>query len=115
MGDAASQGDRGQGFDPDWCIIRVSDGVPRKKHSIFLHSRFPKPNRPGKLLQTGADLKAYMAAIGKGGPTWSRFADFHLLCYLVKELDLETVYLLCDAIRTRSEVLPGIIEMVDAL
>merc|ERR1712224_287982 len=58
-------GDSSQGFDPDWCVVRVSDGVPKKKRSIFLHSLFPPANRPGKLRQTRADLKAYFQKIGR--------------------------------------------------
>merc|ERR1712194_6570 len=114
--DATWDGDRGQGFDPDWCIIRISDGVPKKKKSIFVHSgKFPVANRPGKILQTRTDLKKYFSSVGKGGPSWSRFADFHLLLYLARELDVDTVYQICDSVRTRNDVLPGIVEMVNAL
>lgn len=69
---SAEAGDKGSGFDPDWCIVRISDGVPKKKKSIFCHSKFPVENRPGKPIQTRQDLKAYLRAVGSSGPSWER-------------------------------------------
>ncbi len=31
----------GEEFDPDWFIVRVNDGVPKRKKSIFAYSAFP--------------------------------------------------------------------------
>ncbi|CAD7975139.1 unnamed protein product [Amoebophrya sp. A25] len=105
-------------FDPDWFIVRVNDGVPRKrKKSIFAHSKFPVENRgPGSKQQNRQALRDYMRTVKTGpGPNWARFADFHLLVWLAHEFDLETVYQLCDSIRDRKDVLPGIIEMVESV
>lgn len=93
-------------FDPDWFIVKVNDGVPKKRKSIFKYSLFPVENRMGKPTRT--NLKQYFDKIPKSEPSWARFADFHLLLYLAKEFDLDTVLLICDAIRDRTEVPDGI-------
>ena len=53
--------------------------------------------------------------MGKNEPSWSRFADFHLLVWLAVEFDLDTVSQLGDSIRDRTEVLPGIVEMIESV
>ena len=93
--------------DPDWFIVRVNDGVPRRKKSIFRYSLFPVENRSGAKVSR-SDLRTYFNKIPKTDPSWARFADFHLLIYLAMEFDLDTVLLICDAIRDRTEVPDGI-------
>ncbi|CAD7947267.1 unnamed protein product [Amoebophrya sp. A120] len=104
-------------FDPDWFIIRVNDGQPtaRKKKSIFSQSLFPFANRPGKPRPSRQDFRNYMQQAAPGGPSWAKFADFHALIWLAQEFDIDTVFTICDSVRERKDVLPGIMEMVGAL
>mmetsp|Transcript_4823 Transcript_4823/g.11874 ORF Transcript_4823/g.11874 Transcript_4823/m.11874 type:complete len:539 (-) Transcript_4823:273-1889(-) len=107
-------------FDPDWFIVRINDGAPRRAKSIFSHAKFPQENRPGLGRASKQDFRNYLRNVGNAGAsspkdTWRRFADFSLLVWMAREFDLETVYELCDSIKNRKEVLPGILEMVSAV
>jgi len=44
-----------------------------------------------------------------------KYSDFHLLVYLAKLLDVETVLTICEAIRNEQEVPSGIEMLLEAL
>jgi len=50
------------------------------------HSDFPIENR--KNPQNMANLKEYLLRY-KNKPSWEKFADFHLIVYLSKIIDIE--------------------------
>lgn len=100
-------------FEPDWFLVRVNDGAPRKVRSMFKHATFPRENRQPP--QKRDDVKAYFKKLSSSEPSWSRFADFHLILYLAHEYDVDTASAICDAIRDRKDVEPGILEMIQAL
>jgi nuclear protein localization family protein 4 len=100
-------------FDPDWFLVRVGDGAPKKVRSMFKHATFPRENRQPP--QKRDDLKNYFRKVSQSEPTWSRFADFHLILYLAQEFDIDTALDICDGIRDRKEISAGTMEMIQAL
>lgn len=100
-------------FDPDWFLVRVSDGVPKKVRSMFKHATFPREHRQPP--QKRDDVKNYFRKVNSSEPSWSRFADFHLVLYLAQEFDIDTALDICDCIRDRKEISAGTMEMIQAL
>merc|ERR1712216_830306 len=45
-------------FDPDWFVVRVNSGAPKRPRSLFTHSEFPVENRETRP-QPRSDLKQY--------------------------------------------------------
>ncbi|KAF4728435.1 Nuclear protein localization protein 4, partial [Perkinsus olseni] len=89
-------------FDPDWLLVKVNDGVPLKKRSMFRFSHFPRENRSRK--QTPDDIKQYMRQIPAGTPSWARYADFHLLVYITLLLDEDTAGAIAGCISREEEI-----------
>eukprot|EP00397_Hematodinium_sp_SG-2012_P015891 GEMP01016193.1.p1 GENE.GEMP01016193.1~~GEMP01016193.1.p1 ORF type:complete len:489 (+),score=117.12 GEMP01016193.1:80-1546(+) len=100
-------------FDPDWFVVRVNDGAPKKQKSLLNHAIFPIENRPER--QSREALKQYFRKVASLPQSWARYADFHLLLYLAREFDVDTVMDLCDCIRERKEVSSGTEDLIKAL
>lgn len=100
-------------FDPDWLVVRVNDGAPKKPKSLLHHAIYPVENRPER--QSREALKEYFRKVSQIPESWARYADFHLLLYLAVEFDIDTVMDLCDCIRERREVSSGTTDLIKAL
>lgn len=98
---------------PAFFVVRVADSMPRKTKSLFKHADFPRENRHPP--QRRDDLKKYFNKRTSSEPSWSRFADFHLILYLAQEFDVDTALDICDCVRERKDISPGVVEMVKAL
>lgn len=108
------EGKENRKIPTDFFVIRVVDGMPKKRISMFTHADFPRENRP-RHLQQRDDLKKYFKKRSAGEPSWSRFADFHLLLFIAKALDVDTAVQLCECVRERQEVQEGTKMLFEAL
>eukprot|EP00439_Symbiodinium_sp_Y106_P062343 s2416_g9.t1 len=86
----------------DFFIVRVNDTAPKKHQRLLTHAEFPRENRPTHP-QRREDLKKFFSKIPKSEPSWSRFADFHLLLYIAKEIDVDTAVTIAECVRDRKE------------
>jgi len=99
----------------DFFIVRVNDTAPKKHQRMFTHATFPRENRPQMPQKGAADLKKYFGSIPSGEPSWSQYADFHLLLYLAEAIDEHTAITIAEAIRDRKEVPEGAQTLVKAI
>lgn len=98
----------------DFFIVRVNDTAPKKHQRMFTHADFPRENRPTHP-QRREDLKKYFNKIPKSEPSWSRFADFHLLLYIAKEIDVDTAVAIAECVRDRKDIPEGVTFMFNEL
>lgn len=77
--------------------------------------RFPVANRPEQKEQPNRSmLKTYLNRNKGPNPlSWLRFADFHMLCFIAAEFDVETAFLICDAIKEREDVPEGVLLILE--
>jgi nuclear protein localization family protein 4 len=101
-------------FDPDWFIVRVNHGVPLKPRGFFAHAHFPRENRENEK-QLMSSLKFYKEQLPSQEPSWKRFADFHLILFLAKALDIDTAFAVCDALRDKRELGADLEELIQAI
>lgn len=90
----------------DFFIVRVNDTAPKKHQRMFIHADFPRENRPNQP-QRRDDLKKYFRKIPNSEPSWSRFADFHLILYIGQEIDVETAMAIAECVRDRKDIPEG--------
>eukprot|EP00927_Polykrikos_kofoidii_P020848 TRINITY_DN1993_c0_g3_i1.p1 TRINITY_DN1993_c0_g3~~TRINITY_DN1993_c0_g3_i1.p1 ORF type:complete len:507 (-),score=104.09 TRINITY_DN1993_c0_g3_i1:108-1628(-) len=98
----------------DFFVVRVNDTNPKKLQSMFTHADFPRENRQTHP-QRRDDLKRYFKKRDRSEPSWSRFADFHLILYLAKEIDVDTALTICDCVSNRKEIPEGILMIINQL
>lgn len=98
----------------DFFIVRVNDTAPKKHQRMFTHADFPRENRPTHP-QRREDLKKYFSKIPKSEASWSRFADFHLLLYIAKEIDVDTAVAIAECVRDRKDLPEGVTMMFNEL
>eukprot|EP00932_Pfiesteria_piscicida_P019830 SRR837773.6652.p1 GENE.SRR837773.6652~~SRR837773.6652.p1 ORF type:complete len:323 (-),score=136.80 SRR837773.6652:17-985(-) len=91
----------------DFFIVRVNDIAPKKHQRMFTHATFPRENRPTRPQRGREDLKAYFRSVSSAEPSWSRYADFHLLLHIAKELDETTAIGIAECIRDRKDIPEG--------
>jgi len=91
----------------DFFIVRVNDTAPKKHQRLLTHAEFPRENRPTHP-QRREDLKKFFSKIPKSEPSWSRFADFHLLLYIAKEIDVDTAVTIAECVRDRKDIPEGV-------
>lgn len=100
------EGKDNRNIPTDFFVIPMVESMPKKVISLFTHADFPRENRPRQLQQRD-DLKKYFKKRSSSEPSWSRFADFHLLLFVAKALDVDTAMQLCESIRERQEISEG--------
>lgn len=98
----------------DFFVVRVNDTAPKKLRSLFTHADFPRENRQTHP-QRRDDLKRYFQKRDRNEPSWSRFADFHLLLYIAQEIDIDTACAICECVRDRTEVPEGVLMIINQL
>mmetsp|Transcript_95896 Transcript_95896/g.240358 ORF Transcript_95896/g.240358 Transcript_95896/m.240358 type:complete len:508 (-) Transcript_95896:123-1646(-) len=98
----------------DFFIVRVNDTAPKKHQKMFVHADFPRENRP-TTPQKRDDLKKYFRKISTSEPSWSRFADFHLLLYIAQEVDIDTALSIAECVRDRKEVPKGTLDLFNEI
>lgn len=98
----------------DFFIVRVNDTAPKKHQRMFTHADFPRENRPTHP-QRRDDLKKYFSKIPKSEASWSRFADFHLLLYIAKEIDVDTAVTIAECVRDRKDIPEGVTMIINEL
>merc|ERR1712119_172670 len=92
----------------DFFVVRVNDTTSKKVRSLFTHGDFPRENRQSQP-QRREDLKTYFRKRDKSEPSWSRFADFHLILYIAQEIDVDTALMICECVRERKDIPEGIL------
>jgi len=98
----------------DFFVVRVNDTAPKKHQRMFTHADFPRENRQTHP-QKRDDIKKYFKKIPTSEPSWSRFADFHLILYIAKEIDEATAMSICECVRDRKEIPEGTRMLIDAM
>lgn len=92
----------------DFFVVRVNDTAPKRHSKLLTQASFPRENRPTHPQRRDTDLKRYFSQTSKSGPSWSQFADFHLLLYIAKEIDVDTAIAIAHCVRDRQEIPEGI-------
>ena len=100
-------------FDPDWFVVKVNSGAPVKPRSLFVHSHFPRDNRPGQPALR-SDLQRYFAKCNSSEPNWSKLADFHLLLFLANVFDVDTAKVACEGVRERGDISDDLVDVIKA-
>jgi nuclear protein localization family protein 4 len=100
-------------FDPDWFVVKVNSGAPVKPKSFFIHSHFPRENRPGQP-QLRSDIKRYLSKCSSSEPNWSKLSDFHLLLYVANLFDVETAKVICEGVRERKPISDDLFDLIQA-
>jgi len=98
----------------DFFVVRLNDTTPKKLRSMFVHADFPRENRQTQP-QRREDLKKYFKKRDKSEPSWSRFADFHLILYIAQEIDVDTAVAICECVRDRKDVPEGVLMLIDQI
>jgi len=98
----------------DFFVVRVNDTAPKKHQAMFTHAEFPRENRQTHP-QRRDDLKKYFKKIPNSEPSWSRFADFHLILYIAQEIDVDTAVTICECVRDRKEIPEGVLLIINQL
>eukprot|EP00933_Yihiella_yeosuensis_P028245 TRINITY_DN22066_c0_g1_i1.p1 TRINITY_DN22066_c0_g1~~TRINITY_DN22066_c0_g1_i1.p1 ORF type:complete len:507 (+),score=106.69 TRINITY_DN22066_c0_g1_i1:127-1647(+) len=98
----------------DFFVVRVNDTAPKKHQRMFTHAEFPRENRQTHP-QRREDIKKYFSRIAKSEPSWSKFADFHLLIYIAQEIDELTAIEIAKCVRDREEVPDGVTFLINQL
>ncbi|KAF8821950.1 NPL4 family protein [Cardiosporidium cionae] len=110
-------GKEAEEFDSDWFLVRVNESAPKRVRSMFLHTHFPRENRD--IPYPPSSVKDFFLhpslAQFKNEPRWKRFADFHMIVYVSKKLDLETALTICEGIRNQSALDEGLEEVLSLL
>eukprot|EP00415_Alexandrium_ostenfeldii_P001191 UN1191 len=108
------EGKANKKISTDFFIVRVNDTAPKKHQKMFIHADFPRENRQTHP-QKRDDLKKYFKKIPTSEPSWSRFADFHLILYIAQEIDVDTALTICECVRDRKEIPEGIMMIIEQL
>lgn len=110
------EGKGNRNIPTDFFIVRVVDSQPKKSQriSLFTHAEFPRENRARQVVQRD-DMKKHFRKCSKAEPSWSRFADFHLLLYIAKAFDVDTCLQLCECVRERKEIPEGLKMLFESL
>lgn len=114
ISDFIIEGKANKSIATDFFVVRVNDTAPKKHQRMFTHADFPRENRQTHP-QRRDDLKKYFKKIPSSEPSWSRFADFHLILYIAREIDVDTALTICECVRERKEVPEGIIMIINQL
>ncbi len=96
-----------ESIEPDFFIVNVAHG--QSKHNRFKmlnNNYFPPANRG--YVQRPKDVQEYLRKY-KGQKGYEKYANFHLLVYLSKMMDIYTVLTICECVVTKQEI-PSTIE-----
>ena len=89
-------------IEPDFFIVNVAHGQSKHdRFKILNNNYFPPANR--KNPQKPKDVQEYLRKY-KGQHSYEKYANFHLLLYLSKMIDIYTVITICDCVREKREV-----------
>mmetsp|Transcript_96084 Transcript_96084/g.299238 ORF Transcript_96084/g.299238 Transcript_96084/m.299238 type:complete len:500 (+) Transcript_96084:111-1610(+) len=114
MPDFLVEGKANKKLATDFFVVRVNDTAPKKHQKMFTHAEFPRENRQTHP-QKRDDLKKYFKKIPNSEPSWSRYADFHLILYIAQEIDVDTAVTIGNCVRDREEIPEGIMMIMNQL
>uniref|UniRef100_A0A7S4QP37 Nuclear pore localisation protein NPL4 C-terminal domain-containing protein n=1 Tax=Alexandrium monilatum TaxID=311494 RepID=A0A7S4QP37_9DINO len=114
MPDFLVEGKANKKIATDFFVVRVNDTAPKKHQKMFTHAEFPRENRQTHP-QKRDDLKKYFKKIPTSEPSWSRFADFHLILYIAQEIDVDTAVTIAECVRDRQEIPEGVMMIINQL
>ena len=97
-------------FQPEWFIVSMGCGLPKKALTILEHSDFPVMNR-GKDLNK-SDIKGYLAKY-RNEPSFKRFSNFHLLLAIAHIVDVDTALEIARCVNDQREVPRDIIDLLN--
>ena len=96
-------------FQPEWFIVSLGCGMPKKSMTLLEHSDFPVWNRnntPGK-----NDIKQYLQKY-RNEPSYKRFSNFHLLIAIAHIIDIDTACEIAGFVVNKGEVPKTIIDLI---
>lgn len=114
ISDFIVEGKPSKTISTDFFIVRVNDTAPKRHQKMFLHADFPRENRQTHP-QRRDDLKKYFRKVSSSEPSWSRFADFHLILYIGQEIDVDTAVAIAECVRDRKEIPEGTMLLINEL
>ncbi len=95
--------------ETDFFIVNIAHGYPKdNKFTILNDNGFLPANRKDK--QKPSMVRDYLRK-HKGQKSYQKYANFHLLLYLSKMIDIHTVIAICECVRDQREV-PDYLEML---
>ena len=99
-------------FQPEWFIVNLGCGIPKKPMTILHHNDFPVENRD-KEVGTN-DIKNYLKK-HKNEPGFRKCSDFHFLVHLAKMLDVESALIAAQCVAHEQELPLGLQELLNSL
>lgn len=101
------------GVDAHWFVVRVNESAPKTVRSMFEYAVFPRENRGVSI--SWDHVKKHLSSTPKSQRLQRRMADFHLLLYLAKEFDLDSVLELCDAVTNDTDISTDLRDILESL
>lgn len=103
------QGKTVEEIELDFFIVNVAHGQPKNTvHNVLDNTDFPVANRENS--QTLENLRKYLNARSHL-KSYEKYANFHLLLFLAKMLDIHTAMAVAECVRDKTEV-PEHLEML---
>eukprot|EP01017_Pseudomicrothorax_dubius_P033291 TRINITY_DN4451_c0_g1_i3.p1 TRINITY_DN4451_c0_g1~~TRINITY_DN4451_c0_g1_i3.p1 ORF type:complete len:336 (-),score=77.01 TRINITY_DN4451_c0_g1_i3:127-1134(-) len=97
-----AQGKSSTYVEPEFFIVNVAHGAPKNNnYATIKHSDFPVENR--KDPQRPSDVKTYLTKFSRQ-PSHVKYADFHLLLYIARIMDIHTACYLAECVRDETPV-----------
>jgi nuclear protein localization family protein 4 len=96
-------------FQPEWFIVSLGCGMPKKSLTILEHSDFPPWNRRNS---SRNDVKTTLNK-RKNEPSFKRFSDFHLLVAIAHLVDIDTACAIAKCVTEQREVPREILELLN--
>ena len=97
-------------FQPEWFIVNVGCGMPKKSMTILQHSDFSVWNR--NTVITKNDIKVYLTKY-RNEPTFKKFSNFHLLVAISNIIDLDSAIAIARCVKNKEEVPKEIISLIN--
>jgi nuclear protein localization family protein 4 len=96
---------------PEFFVVNVAHGQPKdNKFAVIKHAEFPVENRMSP--QKPGDIRTYLNKYKKE-PSYQKFADFHLLVYIMKLIDIETACVVAQQVRDEKDIDPGMVDFIE--
>lgn len=97
-------------FQPEWFIVNVGCGMPKKALTILEHSDFPVWNRNQEPSRN--DIKVYLTKY-RSEPTFKKFSNFHLLVAIANIVDIDTAIAIAQCVANKVEIPRDIMDLIN--
>lgn len=98
-------------FQPEWFIVSLGCGMPKKSLLFLEHSDFPVWNRAKN--PTKLEIKQYLQKY-RNEPTYKRFSNFHLLIAIAHIIDIDSACEIALCVQHQKEVPRNILDILNS-